>query len=958
MNMKQLWNVKSTRIWLSVTAIVLVILLTLTLVLTQVSFISGTFDILFGGKRVRVGESANLFVRDYETKAEVLKAANDFNITVAEEGSILLKNEQSLPLATGAKITVFGKNSVNLVMGGSGSGGVKSENVSTIYQSLTDAGFTYNTTLFDFYSDTNVSGKGRKGNPSIGSYDITGFGTGETPIDSYTDAIRSSYTNYNDAAIVVISRIGGEGFDLPRTMVDNKGKQIAGARNMTDHYLQLDANETALLKEANDNFNNVVVVINCSQAMELGFLDDPNHYAYQPNIRGAVWIGSPGSSGIMALGKILNGTVNPSGHTVDTFARDFTKDPTWQNFGDNKQTGTSNKYTVNGEGKNAYFVEYEEGIYVGYRYYETRGMDNEQWYKENVVFPFGYGKSYTNFEWTTTPTLSSVATITKDDVITVSVNVKNIGDFDGKDVIQLYYTPPYTAGGIQKPHVVLGAFEKTKLIPKAGEDTVTLTLRASDMKSYDYNDANGNGHKGYELEAGTYDIKIAKNAHEIIDTISYTVASDVLFMQDEKTGYTVENRFDDVSSQIEKANGYMTRDNWEMFPTSPTAEGREISQAFFDSLQYTVDDAGKPWQANSLPQQGISTTTPNLSEMAGKSYDDPLWDELLNRLSPEQMSDLIRSGAFGSIDILSIGKPKTTDADGPVGFTNFMSSSDAVPIYDTCSYVSECIVGATWNKEIAHQQGIMVGNEALVGDERGDKLPYSGWYAPAVNIHRSPFAGRNWEYYSEDPLLSGEMAAQVCSGANEKGVYTFVKHFAVNDQETHRDLNGLLTWLNEQSMREIYLKPFEIAVKQGGTTAMMSSFNRIGTVWAGGNYALLTEVLRNEWGFRGMVITDYGLEPFLNINQMIRGGGDLFLNQGGTAPQYTATDATAISVMRKSVKNVLYTVANSNAMSVAITGYKLPVWQVVLISVDVAVAVLLGLWGYMVISKERKKKKA
>lgn len=959
---KLIFSHKPAKVWFVVTSLSLVFVLVVSLVITQSVFIRGTFDVVFGKKRAVVSENNGAYTSDYTSKSAVLAAANDFNRSIAEEGMILLKNQQSLPLAAGAGLSVFGKNSVKLVLGGSGSGNVSGAEAKTIYDSLEAAGFEVNPTLKAFYLGSE-SGSGRPANPSIGA-SVSGFGIGETPMGSYSAAVKDSYGDgsaYRDAALVVISRIGGEGIDLPRTMQKSatNGEKTPGARNAGDHYLQLDENETALLKEVCASFDNVIVIINSSQAMELGFLDDPSHYAFQPNIKGALWIGSPGATGIMALGKILAGEVNPSGHTIDTYPRDFKQDPTWQNFGNNR-ANNGNRYNVDGTNKNAYFVDYEEGIYVGYRYYETRGYTetqagNPDWYPSNVVFPFGYGQSYTQFGWEIENISHPEGSVLSyGDEVTVKVKVTNTGDYDGKDVVQLYYTPPYVAGGIEKPHVVLGAFEKTQLIPKQGQsDTVVLTFKVADMRSYDYNDANQNGHKGYEIEAGTYQLKIAKNAHEVFATFNYTIAEDIKITQDGETQYAIENRFDDVSGHIAT---YLSRSDWDgTWPAAPAGNDLSVSQALIDAMDYKGDDQGKPWYASDMPQQDDRTSQTMLHELVGKAFDDPLWDKLMNRLSYKQMAMLIGVGAYGTGDIEDIGKPKTIEPDGPGGFTAFMGGPE---VYDTCAYVSACVVGATWNKAIAQGMGEMVGDEALIGYEKGDKLPYSGWYAPAVNIHRSPFGGRNWEYYSEDAYLSGEMAAQVCLGAKQKGLYTFVKHFAVNEQETSRDANGLITWLNEQAMRELYLKPFEMTVKKGQTTAIMSSFNRIGTVWAGGSYPLLTEVLRHEWGFRGMVITDYALKEYLNSEQMIRAGGDLVLAQGGKIPSYENPTATQASRLRAAAKNILYTTAGSNAMNTVIAYYRMPVWQEVLIIADSAIVVLLAVWGAAVIGKARKKDRA
>ncbi|VEU80232.1 glycoside hydrolase family 3 protein [Haploplasma axanthum] len=955
----KIWKSKASRIWLIVANSIMLLLLIITLVITQVPLINNTLNTVLGGdRRVLISgeEKEALYKSDYESKEKTLEEANKLNEEIASEGFVLLKNDQqALPLSKGSKVSVFGKNSVNLVYGGSGSGGSSSSDTVGIYDALKNSGFDVNPTLKSFY-ESNASGNGRDKSPAMGTI-LSGFTIGETPLTSYTNEVKNSYSNYNDAALIVLSRIGGEGYDLPRTMKDKNGNLISGARKSDDHYLQLDQNEADLIKEVSKSFEKIVIVINSSAAMELGFLDDANHYGYSDKIKAALWIGSPGNSGINALGKILNGDVNPSGRTVDTYARNFENDPTWNNFSNNF-ADNGNRYTVDNKNVDAFFVDYEEGIYVGYRYYETRGFtDGNAWYDQNVVYPFGYGLSYTNFDWEIVSKTEKTA-LTIDDTIEVEVKVTNVGNVAGKDVVQLYYSAPYTQGGIEKSHIVLGAFGKTKLLEKNESQILKLTLKVSDMASYDYSDANNNGFKGYELESGDYQIKISKNAHTPLLNHTYNVPADHKIQNDSKTNYKVENRFDDVSEHIEK---YLSRSNWQdTWPTLPTAEDKEVTQDFIDKLNYTYsDEADKKWYSTTLPSQNMKVieSKVKLYQLIGKDYNDPLWDELLNYVTIDQMRQLIGTGNFNTSQIDNIGKPKTIDPDGPAGFTNFMGDPT---VYGTAFYASEVVIGSTWNEELAYEMGKMVGNEGIWGNQKGDKTPYSGWYAPAVNIHRSPFSGRNWEYYSEDGFLSGKMGAQVVQGAKSKGVYTYVKHFVLNDQETDRSSNGLITWANEQTMREIYFKPFEIIVKEGETTAMMSSFNRIGLTWAGGSYELLTEVLRNEWGFKGMVITDYSvLIKYMNVDQMIRAGGDLNLTQEGK-PNGNVTP-TQITALRNATKNILYTVANSNAMNGygdgVVYGYAMPYWKLALIWSNVAVVVANATWGFFVVRAALKKNK-
>ena len=987
-----IWKNKKTRIWLIVTAIVLVLGIVVNAVLLSVPIVTNSLSLVFGGERANITEDnrTEWYDRQYASKEEVLDAANDFVIEVEKEGIVLLKNENdALPLSgKDAHISVFGKNSVNIVYSGSGSASSNSSTAQrTLYESLEAAGISYNETLKSFYEDSGKSGKGRPENPAMTSGQrLPGFGTGETPMDSYTPDVVDSYAGYQDAAVVVFSRIGGEGFDLPRAMAESfNGAAVAGA-SADSHYLELDENEKALLEHVKENFSKVIVVLNVGTTMEIPELKADE------DIDAILWIGFPGATGIMALGQILTGTdtegnqISLSGHTVDTWAADFTMDPTWYNTGI-YGSEYGNRYLYNGETTDYAFVNYEEGIYVGYRYYETRGYEEAAadpqsvWYENSVVYPFGYGLSYTEFDWDVSFGTDSGSGITADDTLEVSVTVKNTGDYAGKDVVELYYSAPYDYEGpaIEKSHVVLGDFAKTDILAPGEEQTLTLTLDVEDMKSYDYADANENGFSGYELEAGEYRIIIGSDAHTAKADAVYTLSEDLQLKTDmnadgEET--EVANAFDDVSAGIFGTNtyaSYVSRKDFEgtlrteYLDDAERTLTDELKEELDESIKrkYTEPDAGKPWEVAgdapaTVPVNSGLSLRDMLYDEAGNyvgevSFDDPRWETLLNEISLDEMKNLVGFGAFRTSEVKGVdgvvGKPLTVDSDGPSGFTSFLSES---VVYGTCAYQAECVMGSTWNVQLAEKMGELIGEEGLAGNEKGDGLPYSGWYAPAVNIHRSPFAGRNWEYYSEDGLLSGKFAASVIKGAGKKGVYCYVKHFAVNDQETDREYNGILVWANEQSMREIYLYPFEIAVKEGGATGMMSSFNRLGMKWAGGSYALLTQVLRDEWGFHGSVITDYSLNTYTHVDEMIRAGGDLFLTQD-VKTFGMEDDATQIAMLRQSTKNILYMVANSSAMSISTDGYLRPVWQIVMICVDIVIVAALALWGMFAVRSVKKK---
>ena len=1002
---KAIFTHARTLVWFIV-SVLLIAIIVVAGVLSE-TLLFEVFRMALGERQVETFGGGQFYVSDYEDKEDSFEKSNLVNERINEEGITLLKNEgNALPLAEGAKISVFGKNSVNLAYGGSGSGAFTvTEDTPTLYQSLEAAGFEYNPVMHDFYSNNSQSGSGRPASPTMDNArdTIPGFETGETPISSYTTAVKNSYADYNDAALVVFTRIGGESFDLPRTMQNSDGSPINGALDGSDHYLELDKNEQDMLVEACNNFDKVIVIINSSTSMELGFLDGADDHdeslvdgmdGIADKIDACVWIGGPGYSGINALGRVLNGTVNPSGRTVDTYRRDFTQDPTYVNFSD-YLVSRGNLYLVSDGSQPSvaeHYVDYEEGIYVGYRYYETRGFtDGEDWYNDNVIFPYGYGLSYTTFEWTVTDMSFEDGaalswTADEDEEFSVTVNVTNTGEMAGKEVVQVYITAPYTAGGIEKAHVALVGFAKTDLIEPGDSDEVTVTFDGYEFASYDYNDANGNDFRGYELDAGEYEVKVMRNAHEVVDSRAFELEETVQYAQDTTTGYDVVNLYDDVSFEENYGlESVLSRSDWEgTWPVSEVLAGsdaeRTVSPEFMNKIKSTdtnnpivndstvqmptvADVSATPGtlqiydlvqlKDEALENEGTPSAEDYLRDEEGTvivDYNDERWEEYLSLLTEEEMMSFTMNGAFQTEALDSLGLMSTLAADGPVGFVYFMAQIESQnPVYQVCSYASECVIAATWNVELAYEMGLSVGNEAIIGNQRGGGRPYSGWYAPAVNIHRSPFGGRNFEYYSEDPLMSGKLAAEVVKGARSRGVYCMIKHFAVNEQETNR--SGVCTWLTEQALREIYLKPFEYTVKEGGTMGMMSSFNRIGSLWTGGDYRLLTEILRNEWGFQGLVITDFNTEPFMDTKQMAYAGGDL--NLATTPHDWDATTAADFTVLRTNVKNILYTLTRSNAMNghgegaYYVTYYAW--WEVTLFFGGIGVFVALAVWGFFVI---------
>lgn len=944
--------------WLIVTSIVLVFMIIFNILASTMFF--NLISLVLGGSRIVVldGDEKTAFakIEGADTKETALAHGNQVSIEVCEEGYVLLKNDNgALPLAKGAKVSVFGKNSVNMAISGSGSGGGLSDDVKTIFDSLTSAGFSYNEKLKAFY-ESSASGKGRSANPQDldngAAVGMANLWTGETPQDSYTADVKASYADYADAALIVITRIGGEGFDMP-------------AADDGSHFLQLDQNEKDLISAVADSgiFEHVILLLNSPSPLEL--MDVKNN----PKVDGVMWMGYSGAYGIMALGELLCGEkadgtpISPSGRTVDTYAADFTKTPTWMNFGGalnlTEDVSGDAYITLSRSGKvrdsGQHFVDYEEGIYVGYRYYETAYAEAQQGnypgfdYDKEVVYPFGYGLSYTDFQWT----LENADTfagkpLEKDEPVTFRVNVMNNGTWPARDVVELYVTPPYTKGGIEKSAKVLVGFEKTDVIAPGEHAVVEITVDPYDFSSYDYNDANHNGFKGYELEAGAYVFSVSRSAHDAVQTVEMQLADDVRYE-------TAVNRFTDQEDPTQNADtelgSVLSRADFAgTWPQARTFEEKQADKEFIARLEDAASHPNNPNAYSTLPVQGTEEITLKFGELAGAAYDDPRWEEFLNQLTVAEMVGLVNEGAFHTKEIDRLGVPRTISADGPVGFCNFMGDPT---VYDTCVYPCEVTLASTWNVDRLYDMGESVGNEGLVGNVKGDGSPYTGWYAPGLNIHRSPFGGRNFEYYSEDCFLSGKMAASVTRGAASKGVYTCLKHFALNEQETHR--SGTVTWATEQAIREIYIKGFEHVVKAGDAKGIMSSFNRIGERWTGGDYRLLTSILRGEWGFEGLVICDFNTHTHMNVRDMIYAGGDHNLETAGfnVWKNPDVTNAADVTVLRNAAKNILYVVANTNGMRSNFV-MKAPVWQIAMYVIDGVLAAVLVLWGILAIKKARK----
>ena len=969
------------------------------------------------GRMEIIGENGNIFELDdgITDKASAKENGNKTNIKIVEEGITLLKNKNNtaLPLAKGAKVSVFGKNSSDVAIGGSGSGSADKEGLVDFFTALTDAGFSYNPTLKSFYDDESKSGPGRDANNSDldngNAVELSESYVGETEITAYTDDIWNSCSDYKDAAFIVITRIGGEGADLPRTA--------------DDHVLKLRPAEKDLVNKVKTmGFGKVVILLNTAAAMELGDLQNDDA------IDAILWFGYDGTSGMTALGEVLKGETNggekfsPSGKTVDIYPADFTKDPTWMNFGAALGGVSAGKTSVGGDayyvGKGSaavldqkvYFTDYEEGIYYGYRYYETAHAEGYINYDEAVVYPFGYGLSYTQFSWELKNKAEIPTTLAKDTSMTFKVEVTNTGTYPGRDTVELYVTPHYNTGGLDKSAKLLIGFAKTDLLQPGGKQTVSITVDSPyAYASYDYKGVTGQ--KGYVVEAGNdYVFTLSTDSHHAKDmsdaTITASIAGDIRYNEDPLTGNEVKNLYSDnedvsMNSDAQLASVMHRNDFAGTWPTTRTADEHKVGSSV-NGFSITTDWINKMKDYSANPNNPLVNATDTVMPIVGADngikftdvvgldpYDNvtlvtgdhpcagkthaEAWDMFMDQLTKDEMKDLINKGAFKTNAISRLGVPPTDNTDGPVGWVNFM---DRVTFNGTCSYCCEVVVASTWNVDRVYDMGRAVGNEGLVGSQNTGR-PYTGWYAPGLNIHRSPFGGRNFEYYSEDPFLSGIYAASISKGTWSKGCYTSLKHFAVNETETHRSSNGLLTWIDEQNLRENYLKGFEIAVKGGNNDlnthsyfgdekavkplSIMTSFNRIGERWTGGDYRLNTTILRDEWGFRGYLVCDFNTCGHMVCKDMFYSGNDLNLESAGLQvwnPDYS--NANDVTIMRQCSKNILYVVSMSNAVRGDFILH-MPGWQIGLYLGSAIIGCGLIAWGAIVFIKyftRRKKTQA
>lgn len=876
---------------------------------------------------------------------ESMASAIEANIQIAEEGMVLLKNEGGLPLNNGTKLNVFGWSSTNPVYSGTGAGSIndKFEKVS-ILDGLEKAGFVINKDISDFYVEFQDT------RPTI-SYWGQDWTVPEPSMAEYDSAgIFESAKNFSDTALIVLARSGGEGADLPTSYYVEEdtfspsGNGLwggAGGLRMSAYpedmdpektYLEPTTREMQLIERVAKEFSNVIVLVNSANTMELGFLDQYD------SIKAAIYSPGAGQSGFTALGSILNGTVNPSGKTADTFVYDLTATPYFNNIGlftyeNMKEFGHIDDLGLVDMWPS--FVNYVENIYVGYKFYETAAAENLIDYDAVVQYPFGYGLSYTSF----TQEMSEISE--KDGVLSFDVTVKNTGDVAGKDVVQVYFDPPYTNGGIEKASANLVEFAKTDLLEPGASQTIKISFKTEDMASFDTD-----GHGCYVLESGDYTISINSDSHHRLDSKVYTVSQDVVYGEGsprstDKTAAVTQLGFAKGNAEyLSRKDGFANYDSATAAPSDLNMP-EDVKTQFLNSSNYDPKDFNDP--SDEMPTTGAKNGL-LLADLRGADYNDERWELLLDELTVDEMNTLIAMGGYQTAALSSIEKANTVDCDGAAAINNNFTGQGSI------GFSSPVMLACTWNKDLASVFGENIGRMA-------DEMNVTGWYAPAMNGHRSAFNGRNFEYFSEDGVLAGKMAAKAVESAKKYGVYAYIKHFALNDQETNR-YGQLCTWSTEQAIREIYLKPFEYAVKEGGAGAVMSAYNHIGILPGSACAPLDNTVLRDEWGFQGMVLTDYFVDfGFMDSDRAIRNGNDIMLADYDTGTNYLTdtTSATSILAMRRASKNILFTVVHSRLYEDFSFNNGLMGWQKMLIAVDVVIVVALIVWEIMLIRSYKKK---
>lgn len=886
--------------------------------------------ICFGPMSTLIGLATGNGTLSDETNEEAAEVAEE----IMEDGIVLLKNESLLPLNETKKLNIFGWESINPAYGGAGSGGINDlYDIVSLNQGLENAGFSINQELVDFYNNYGAD------NPEM-SIQKQSWTLPEPPVDTYSDELIKSAKEYSDVAVVVLSRKAGEGhndipMDVRKAAYDNNSDEYDDFPE-GEHYLQLSQTERDMVDMVCSNFDNVIVVYNGANQFELGFADE------YPQIKSVVWCPGTGNVGFNALGKVFSGEVNPSGKTPDTFIYDMTTAPWWNNA---EKTEYTNLADLAVEGMNAgtaqvyapAFTNYVEGIYVGYKYYETAAQEGAIDYDKTVQYPFGYGLSYTEFE----QKMGELEE--KDGQISVDVEVTNTGDVAGKDVVEVYYKPPYTNGGIEKSSANLIEFAKTNLLQPGESQTVTVTFSIEDMASYDENNA-----KAYVLEKGDYVISINSDSHTVLDQKTYTADKDVVYKGENKRASddtAATNVFEDAKGDItylSRADHFANYEEATAAPASAELGEPYVSEyhlnSNFDKTTYLNDE-------DVMPTTGADNGL-TLADMRDADYDDPRWEKLLNQLTVDEMANMIAMAGYQTAAMDSVGKVATLDFDGPAAINNNFTGVGSI------GFPIEVVVASTWNKELAQAWGECMGK---ISQEMGAE----GWYAPGMNTHRTAFGARNYEYFSEDGVLAGNMGAKAVEGARKYGVYSYIKHFALYEGNAKM----VSVWSNEQAIREIYLKPFEISVKQGGANAVMVSWSFLGDKWTGESSNLMNTVLRDEWGFRGMALTDFfrnNGHGFMNADAALANGVDAMLSTFNGEENNVANPEhpTAVLQMRNACKNVMYTVVSSWAYDGEHEETGMENWKKAGIGIDIVIALFMAGMEVLVIRGYKKRKNA
>ncbi len=884
--------------------------------------------ICFGPMSTLIGLATGNGTLSDETNEEAAEVAEE----IMEDGIVLLKNESLLPLNETKKLNIFGWESINPAYGGAGSGGINDlYDIVSLNQGLENAGFSINQELVDFYNNYGAD------NPEM-SIQKQSWTLPEPPVDTYSDELIKSAKEYSDVAVVVLSRKAGEGhndipMDVRKAAYDNNSDEYDDFPE-GEHYLQLSQTERDMVDMVCSNFDNVIVVYNGANQFELGFADE------YPQIKSVVWCPGTGNVGFNALGKVFSGEVNPSGKTPDTFIYDMTTAPWWNNA---EKTEYTNLADLAVEGMNAgtaqvyapAFTNYVEGIYVGYKYYETAAQEGAIDYDKTVQYPFGYGLSYTEFE----QKMGELEE--KDGQISVDVEVTNTGDVAGKDVVEVYYEPPYTNGGIEKSSANLIEFAKTDLLQPGESQTVTVTFSIEDMASYDENHA-----KAYVLEKGDYAISINSDSHTVLDQKTYTADKDVVYKGENKRASddtAATNVFEDAKGDVtylSRADHFANYEEATAAPASAELGEPYVSEyhlnSNFDKTTYLNDE-------DVMPTTGADNGL-TLADMRDADYDDPRWEKLLDQLTVDEMANMIAMAGYQTAAMDSVGKVATLDFDGPAAINNNFTGVGSI------GFPIEVVVASTWNKELAQAWGECMGK---ISQEMGAE----GWYAPGMNTHRTAFGARNYEYFSEDGVLAGNMGAKAVEGARKYGVYSYIKHFALYEGNAKM----VSVWSNEQAIREIYLKPFEISVKQGGANAVMVSWSFLGDKWTGESSNLMNTVLRDEWGFRGMALTDFfrnNGHGFMNADAALANGVDAMLSTFNGEENNVANPEhpTSVLQMRNACKNVMYTVVSSWAYDGEHEETGMENWKKAGIGIDIVIALFMAGMEVLVIRGYKKRK--